>query len=245
MIMNGNRPRHLSVRSIAVTLLASALALPSHASGQAAQQVPVFDVDTSLAMLSSGDPDRLNYASIRITRAFRQDYTVYSNADRQSLLDGVERVARGEAGTDDLTRTRALTVAFPILQVIALDTFPVREDAEVPPRVLRIYEQTGNPSSRGLAVNLLADLLPHYPQYGRQIEAVLYSAASAPWVPGNVTPETVIDALTRAGVPGIALLRRLHDENAVRDGNAAMYLRELARRGYPRQGPPGPGRGGS
>jgi hypothetical protein len=242
MAINGPQYARLPFRIPVVALVAAALATAQQASAEARLQGPVFDVDSSLAMLSSGDPDRLNSASIRIMRAFQMDHAAYSNADRQRLLDGMERVALGEAGTGELARTRALRVAFSMLRVIALDTFPTGEDAGIALRVLRIYEQS--PRARGLAVSLLADFLAHYPQYQSEIEALLFTAASTPQVPG-VAPQTVIDALTRAGDPGIALLRRLHDENAVRDGNAAMYLRELARRGYPRQGPPGPGRGGS
>jgi hypothetical protein len=192
------------------------------------------DPAVALADLASGDVERLNKASVSISAAFRDNYTRYSSVDRRLLLDGLERIARGESLTDELGRTRALTTAFAILVTIAMDSTTIPEDREIPTRVLRIYSQADRLDSKALSVSSLGAFLPRFPSERAAIEALLFSVAIAPFAARAVPPQTAIDALLTAGAPGISVLRRLHEENAVKDPGAAAFLREIAKRGYTR-----------
>lgn len=212
-------------------VLALMLLVPCGAAAQVGALV--WPPESALVRLASGEPDLVSGAGNVVTAAFGQNYARYSPAERQRLLDGVERIARGEAGTDELRTRRSITEAFSILAVTALDSIPVPEDREIPRRVLRIYRESNGSSSRAQAVYLLAQLLPRYPASRAEIETLLFEVASAPSAPGRVAPISPINALLLyAGEAGIPVLRRLHEQGAVQEPGAAVFLREVAKQGY-------------
>jgi len=214
----------------ALFFLGSELVAPTDAAGQV--RILTADPATALARLESGEPGQISEASVVIKAAFRSNYDRYSAAQRQQLLQGVERIARGEAGADDLGITRGVRTAFAILSSIALDTVSVPEDGDIARRMLRIYQQTSRLDSKALSVSSLGRIASRYPAERAEIDSLLFSVASAPFTPDRVHPRTAIDALLSAGDVGLPVLRRLHEQRAVRDRATALFLRGIAERGY-------------
>lgn len=202
-------------------------------------RVVALEPSEALANLASGE----GAATTVITAAFRQNYEAYSDAERQDLLDGIERMARGEVDGEEKEGRRSVTRAFAALRTIGLDPeISAPEAREIPARLLRIYRESDRHLSKSLAVLRLGEMLGRYPEHADDIEEVMVSVASAPFSSDRVHPQTALDALRRGGEAGIPVLRRLHEQSAVQHPGSLAYLRKLAERGFPLErvgaGPP-------
>jgi len=203
----------------------------------AAQRRPTSP-DTIIALLASGDSDRRNGGAAGARAAFTRNHSLYTAVQRQRILDGLERIARGDISGDELSVTRSITRAFSALVLIALDTVPVPEDREIPIRLLRIYREAGTEVPRGLVVRTMGDLIPRYagtPVVQDMLD-LLEAVATDTWTPDKVTPAAAVDELIDAGPAALPLLHRLNNDRAVKDPQARAYLREMAKRGFRKSG---------
>ncbi len=203
----------------------------------AAQRRPTSP-DTILALLASGDSDRRNGGSAGVRAAFTRNHSLYTDAQRQRILDGLERIVRGDIAGDELNVIRSMRTAFSALVLIALDTVAVPEDREIPTRLLRIYREARTVRPKGLVVRRMGDLIPRYagnPVVQDMLD-LLEAVATDTWTPDKVSPAAAVDELIDAGPAALPLLRRLNDERAVKDPQARVYLREMAKRGFRKGG---------
>ncbi len=192
-------------------------------------EVRAYEPSVALELLASARP-----GGSTIVAAFAENYAKYTDAQRQQLLDGVERIARGEVEGPELTIRRAITMSFSILSAIALYPAVVAPEArEIPARLLRIYRQSDRVDAKALALMRLGDMLLLSPREAPEIIRLLEAVASAPPEVGKVSPRTALDALRNAEEAGIPSLRRLYAQDLVKDPIAQMELHDLARRGFP------------
>lgn len=214
-----------------------ALAPVASASAQKVQHiVPVVEPAKILGYLESGEQEAMLGVYAATRAAFRQHYEKYTDAQRQELLDGLERVARGEVEGPELNREVAIRSATVLLELIGTDTTVVAPEArEIPRRLLRVHHQTKDPHIRSSILLTLGDLVQIDPPEAPEILALLAKYLTAPpdRGPDDVPPATALDALIDAGAAGVPVLRRLHEEGAVKDPVADMSLRYHARMGYP------------
>jgi len=175
-----------------------------------------------------------------ILRAFRNDLVLphrtipgdrarFTDVQRQELLDGLEAIAREEPALD--LAPGAMASAFSTLISIALhpDYDPPPEAAEIPARMLRIHREAATRRSRGLATFNLGLLLRTRPPESPEIEELLLEQASGP---DAVRALTSIQALMAACEAGIPAVRRLHEEELVRDWMNSLVVRRVAEAGY-------------
>lgn len=232
--MHPKTTRFQLARGLGAALLLLVVTIPS---GVAAQR-PTPSVDTLLAWIASSDADRRNSGAIGTHRVFNEHYSSYTDAQRQQLLDGLDRIARGDVDADEVTVRRAMSRAFSALTVVGLDSTGnptgIPEGREIPARVLRIYRETGRVEAKGMVIGSLRELIPRYPgPPAQEMMDLLVSVATAPeWTPDMVVPSEAIFQLLMMGGPAIPVLRRLHEEGAVKDVEARVFLREMAKRGY-------------
>lgn len=221
-------------------LLVAALFTPGVAAGQEHRPSRVDEPSKLLAQLASGDLMTRARASNLIAYAFGDRFDYYSDADRQLLLDGVERVARGDFDDDSSTLNPSLNGMSRLIGLVA-PAVPESVRREVPTRVIRIYEETGRRSVRSAAVTWMGHMICMFPGHpdARRMLGILEDVASAPAPAENgVFADTAIEALLIAGPRGVPVLRRLNAEGRVRSLQAAAWLRELARIGFPRDHAP-------
>lgn len=226
------RPRSGWVR-VGLAILYCLLPGPIGAQEPVKIEITALRPQEALSKLESGDQRTLNGAAAVITAAFGQNLDKYTPAQRRELLDGVERLALGQADTGEAPE-RAVRTAFAILNTLALDPSikPV-ERREIPGRLMRIFHQSQSRECRTLAVYSLGEILASAPTEAPAIGRILTSVASGSPGPGSVPPRAALDALLNAGEQGVPLLRWLHDEGSVQDAEVRAFLNEHARRGYP------------
>ena len=221
-------------RRLGLVLLAALTVTPNPLAAQRRSTSP----DTILALLASSDSDRRNGGAAGARAAFTRNHSLYTAAQRQRILDGLEGIARGDIAGDELSVTRSITRAFSALVLIALDTVPVPEDREIPMLLLRIYRESRTEVPKGLVVRMMGDLIPRYagnPVVQDMLD-LLEAVATDTWTPDKVSPAAAVDELIDAGPAALPVLRRLNEERAVKDPQARVYLREMAKRGFRKGG---------
>lgn len=170
--------------------------------------------------------------------AFAQAHRIVPPALVNTMLDSLERVALTSPEADQrraaITRISAAgwTRRGPD-SAVSLPPYP-----GIVARLARIYRQTDDWSVRHAIMSLII------PQAERA-EAVAFLAEVAREPPAQAPPEGVfldappsplpaeaVGALTRMGPEGRAALQRLHNEGAVREPTARVYLDRLAQQGF-------------
>lgn len=225
-----NARRAVSSRGLPAICLAMMLMIPQIA--QAQEPRPVVKArapSAALAALESGDPAVVSV----IAAAFRENYSEYTDAERNALLDGVEAIAAGRVEGPNVSPHRSRRAAFSILAILALDSLiTAPERNEVPARLMRIFE-TGEPlESRLLAVLNLGDVLSREPAESATILELLTFISTSPGAVRGVPPAVAVEALLAAGPIAVPTLRELHETGAIRDPQTRVWLSKLAERGF-------------
>jgi hypothetical protein len=217
---------------IALTLLS--IVAPRGGSSQEWPR-PVLEPARALELLRSTDPEDRSEAMAMLRSAFHENFDRYAPAQRRLILDGVEQVARGDFDRGD---QRPSADARLILRGLLGREVPGPHLTELPARLLRIYHGAADEGSlRFSTISIMAQytcLHPNHPRVQDMLN-VMAELAVAPTAPDRVFPDMAIDMLLLAGPRGVRVLQRLHDEQAVQDTRARVYLRELARKDFPRE----------
>jgi hypothetical protein len=151
-----------------------------------------------------------------ITAAFRQNYCEYSDAARQELLDGLERIARDDTEHAGQNRRR-MTAAFSVLAVIALDpTITAPEAGEIPIRLLRIYRESAK-----LAANEKSN--------DPEISPIVRSPPDR-----DATPVNEASPKTNPTSPSAMSLKRMGPETASTATGCGCSMRPQRRPAWPR-----------
>lgn len=206
-----------------------------------------------LARLESG---KVN-VSVGITEAFKGDrqindstlilgnYDRYTDAQRDEILDGVERIAQGVEG-GGLTVANAKMEAFSVLSALANDP-ELSETYEIPDRLLRIYDHAKTDDVRGTVVWALGRVLRNSPTASPRIVKLLVSLVNQPVVirhrgfmhgsvqvaGGPVHPDDAVDALLSACEAGVPVLRQLQaNRGAIKLDAVRARVDSLARAGF-------------
>lgn len=143
----------------------------------------------------------------------------YPPADLEKLLGGLEQVAlTGEP--QRLRAEAALALAIPGSRgaIHPIGTFP---------RLGRVYRQSTDPLVRSALVRAMGDL-------AERGEAVLFLERVAKQEPADFpdAQKRAIASLLKMDAEGRAVLKRLHETNAVRNPDAKLTLAYLAKQGY-------------
>ena len=223
---------HSGPRVLLTAAAVMGIAFPCGVAGQVPTKIE--NARESVSALASGERAAVGRGRAIITAGLAENYARYSPEDRRLLVDGLIRVGRGESSGDDAARTRAVTAALGAMLTVATDSFVTPEDEEIVRGFVAIYRDSDRLEARALAVSLMGRIFPKYPTQQRDIVGILEAVATSEAEPGEVHPQTAIDALLDAGERGIPILRRIHDGGAVKDPGVAVYLRELVRRGFRR-----------
>lgn len=248
MTANGMKAIARRVGAALGLMLTTLVMHPSDACAQRAKvQSPVLGPAEALSMLASGEPRALNEASAAIGAAFARDvnsseavvvgnYNQYTDDQREDLLDGLERIARGDRLSGDVVSNRkAIAAAHAVLLGLMHPraATPQAYKRRIPGLLVRIYQEAQEQPAEALTVSDLGYALGERPAEASAIEEILYKVASAQPSSTSVPPQAAIEALENAGPAGVATLRRLHEQNAVRDMMARAHLAKLAENGYP------------
>jgi len=190
--------------------------------------------EDALAMLRANEG-----GSGYILRAFHDDVVLpqrtipgdrarFTDAQRQVLLDGMEAIAREDPALD--LASEASGRALSTLSGIALHPdYDPPEATEIPARMLRIHREAATRRSRGLATFYLGLLLRVRPPESPEIEQILLEQASGADAALALTSIQALMAACEAGIPAV---RRLHEEELVRDWMNSLVVRRVAEAGY-------------
>lgn len=209
--------------AIATLILGLGFGAPVHAQER-------LTPDSILTMLRSVEGGTVVSGRQWVSSVFGRRYEEYTAADRQELLDGIERLARGGMDPPRPGTSRAFAIFESIVRIEA----DLAEAREVPDRVIRVFKESEDVVARSLAVRLMGRLYPHVPEARAQFRQLLIEVAIGLHLPDRVQPLTAIDALQYGGEPAIPILRQLHEEELVHDRAARVRLRHLGERGYRR-----------
>jgi len=147
----------------------------------------------------------------RATRPGNRDW--YTSAERRQLLQAVEQAFLGRMGRDAEARAAARGQAFGILMSLAENIQEVAPEArEVPGIALRVFRQTDAPPGvRGLALTLLAVILPFEPPETAEITELFKDVLRGKH--GESLASSGFSLLLSAGCySGLAIIEELYRE---------------------------------